>query len=105
MFRRTLLNTGVAAAAIAAAAIAGIDLAEDADLTQTAVAKLERAVARLHTLDACHGAAGLWDVAATRARGIAALLDHGEYSDPRRRVREVADVLAWYRTTPYGATA
>ncbi|MCW6007829.1 helix-turn-helix domain-containing protein [Micromonospora sp. CPCC 205371] len=80
VYRRTFLNLGAAAAG--AAALAGIDLADDAPLTEADVAKLDQVVARLRALDARHGAAGLWDVAAARAQGIVALLDQAEYSQP-----------------------
>jgi hypothetical protein len=81
VYRRTFLNLGAAAAAAGVAGLAGIDLEDGATVTPADVEQLNRIVVRLRSLDARHGGADLWDVAASRAHGIAALLDHAQYSD------------------------
>lgn len=81
MYRRTFLNLGAKTAA-GVAALAGIDLTGGRPrITPTDVDRLDQIVHRLRDLDERHGAADLWDVAADRAHGIAALLDQADYSD------------------------
>jgi transcriptional regulator with XRE-family HTH domain len=81
VYRRTFLNLGAAAATAGVAGLAGIDLEDGADVTYADVEQLNRIVVRLRSLDARHGAVDLWEVAASRAHGIASLLDHAEYGD------------------------
>ncbi|BCB90655.1 helix-turn-helix domain-containing protein [Phytohabitans suffuscus] len=81
VYRRTFLNLGAAAAAAGVAGLAGTDPRDGAEVTEADLEQLDRIVVRLRALDARHGAADLWDVAASRAQGIASLLDHADYSD------------------------
>jgi transcriptional regulator with XRE-family HTH domain len=79
--RRSFLGLGAAATA-GLAGLAGIDLSGDrVDVGPAEVAQLNKLIDRLHALDLRHGAADLWDLAAARAQGIAALLERAEYAD------------------------
>jgi transcriptional regulator with XRE-family HTH domain len=79
--RRTFISIGTKTA-VGVAALAGIDMADgQPTVTAADVTRLGQVITRLRALDQQHGSADLWDVAADRAHGIAALLEHARYSD------------------------
>ncbi|MGH3550659.1 MAG: helix-turn-helix transcriptional regulator [Pseudonocardiaceae bacterium] len=75
MRRRTLMNWGVAATA----AVLGISAGTTIGMTD--VHRLQRAAARLHSLDQQHGGDSLWQAALTQAHVGGQLLEHGRYTD------------------------
>jgi tetratricopeptide (TPR) repeat protein len=78
--RRTFISLGTKTA-LGVATLAGIDM-DGGQPTVTAddVTRLGQVITRLRALDQRHGSADLWDVAADRAHGIAALLEHATYT-------------------------
>jgi tetratricopeptide (TPR) repeat protein len=76
--RRSFLGLGAAASV---AGLAGIDLSgERLEVTAADVTRLNALIDRLRALDHWQGAADLWDLAAARADGIAALLEIADYA-------------------------
>lgn len=76
MKRRTLMKWSVAAtaaASLSANAGSSVGLAD--------VKRLERAAARLHSLDQQHGGDSLWQAALVQAHDGAQLLEYGSYTD------------------------
>jgi hypothetical protein len=76
MKRRTLVKWGVvttAAAGLGVGASTAVGLAD--------VQRLQRAAARLHSLDQQHGGASLWQAALTQAHDGVQLLEYGSYTD------------------------
>lgn len=76
MKRRTLMKWGVAATA---AASLGTGAGTTVGLAD--VRRLERAAARLHSLDQRHGGDTLWQAALVQAHEGMQLLEHGSYTD------------------------
>ena len=81
VYRRTILHLGAASITPGFATTTGSDLDDDYVITGEEIERLSRTVARQRRLDARHGAADLWEIAAGRAQRIAWLLDHAQYSD------------------------
>lgn len=76
MRRRTLMNWGVAVTAGA-----GLGVSAGTTIGMTDVHRLQRAAARLHSLDQQHGGDTLWHAALAEARDGMQLLEYGSYTD------------------------
>lgn len=80
VYRRTFLNLGAATIAAGVLGGTGPGPPSGTEVTESDLAQFDWIVARLRELDARHGAADLWDVAAARAQTVATILDRADYS-------------------------
>lgn len=76
MKRRTLMKWSVATTAAA-----GLSAHVGSSVGLSDVERLERAAARLHSLDQQHGGDSLWQAALVQAHNGVQLLEHGTYTD------------------------
>jgi DNA-binding XRE family transcriptional regulator len=76
MKRRTLMKWGVAATAAAS-----LSASAGTSVGLTDVKRLQRAAARLHSLDQQHGGDTLWQAALVQAQDGMQFLEHGSYTD------------------------
>lgn len=76
MKRRTLMKWSVAAAAATSLSAGGAT-----SVGMNDVKRLQRAAARLHSLDQQHGGDSLWQAALVQAHNGVQLLEHGTYTD------------------------
>jgi len=82
MRRRTIVHLGLTAPVMAGVDHAGGQGRSVGRVGGGDVARVRRAVARLHTLDQRHGGDGLWQSAAATARDGQVLLEYGTYTGP-----------------------